>query len=70
MGEDRGGGGWGVDGLDGVKVRERLVGVGELGGVVAGEGVDEWRASLCHRCNGQLQLECAPMHRRWSVQRC
>lgn len=52
------------------KVRERLVRVGYEGAERDEwrRGVDEWRASLCHRCDGQLQLERAPMHCRWSVQ--
>lgn len=30
---------------------------------------DEWTSFLCHRCDGQLQLEHAPMHCRCSGQR-
>lgn len=71
--EDRGGGreggregedeaGWG-------KVRERLVGVGgERGGGEANGGGLMNGGPLCHRCDGQLQPERAPMRRRWSVQ--
>lgn len=31
-----------------------------------GRSCDEWTASLCHRRDGQLQPEYAPMHCRWS----
>ena len=50
-------------------MRERLVGVGGegAGGATNGGGLMNG-GPLCHRCDGQLQPERAPMHRRWSVQ--
>lgn len=63
------GGGWGEGRVEKLESEGETVRVGD-GGAERDEWrrergeCDEWRVFLRHRLDGQLQLECAPMHCR------